>query len=1029
MENRLKRQFLAFLLVIFLAAPAPGAVFRQEKDPQVGDTTNGNYCIGDGSAVQCNVSSLPDSAMAQTYCRQDGTNCPADSDTTYSASGTLLDLTGTTFSVNEGTLTNGKLCTFVTGVGIVCTSDPGAAAAGGNSGNVQFNSGGTLGGSDNLMWDGTNLGIGTSTPASLLQIGAGTPASIDGTNDLYVVGDIEVDGVIYGDGSQLTGVGGSGDVTGVGDCTGGDCFDGTSDGGTAITLYDSGGNSLIDAGGASYLMGGNVGIGSTSPDAKLVVNGKLKVGDQIYGNECSIIIAPSDSVPGASNADYVLTGTDDQDQINAAQDWLAANAPGGATTGGADGKGLVCIKPGTVHASASIWIHPGISFDLGSGYTAVEVKAEAGFTGGALFDFDEDQLAEDPYTSTDLSGTISTTGSSTTINTTADLTSTLVVGDLIATSSIGANVRKITALDSSTLTVDIAVDLSTGGPYSPYTDKVFAGWQLYGGYLNLNGLNIWGVRNKSNNIAVWDGYVSSQIFSSGATGGGIRLYDPWGWGIMGRNMHVEECAGYPVYVTAGNKKTDGLFIGNGAKFVQNAKGIYLDGLVGPQLYNFESMTTSGSGEYAVNIVDTAGAIVDGMHSYGSDYGITVNAGSTSTRILNSTFAGVANAEIDDNQTGKSYRKGNRGDDSDTNTDYVINAVDFNSTVTGIRIADNDYAFVSNTAPSAGFYFDAVNSALTVRDGSANSKIFLKLDGTVGIGTTTAPEVPLHVKLGDSGGSPNSVALETLEHDTANIGLQFLGTDTSTDYVLFGDASSNAVGRIQYTHSTDELSLWTDDTQQVTVTSTGNVGIGTITPLASLQVGAGIPGSIDGTNDVYILDDLEVAGRIIAANYANVGLGTTNVLTIPVQTAPTVAGAGDLAIDTTDDQLVYYGSAKRVVPYKNARCFVIPDTAAADDNVPIGSFVDGVTITAVWCTCSGTCSTAATFTLEDGAGNAMTITGTNPTCTAIGTVPDAAAVTAGNALTARESLRFDVTNTPSPETDTYELCVSYTTDAQ
>jgi len=46
-----------------------------------------------------------------------------DTDTTYSASGTLLDLTGTTFSVNEGTLTNGKLCTYVTGTGIVCNSD------------------------------------------------------------------------------------------------------------------------------------------------------------------------------------------------------------------------------------------------------------------------------------------------------------------------------------------------------------------------------------------------------------------------------------------------------------------------------------------------------------------------------------------------------------------------------------------------------------------------------------------------------------------------------------------------------------------------------------------------------------------------------------------------------------------------------------------------------------------------------------------------------------------------------------------
>lgn len=43
-----------------------------------------------------------------------------DSDTTYTASGTLLDLTGTVFSVNEGTLTNGNLCRYVSGTGLVC---------------------------------------------------------------------------------------------------------------------------------------------------------------------------------------------------------------------------------------------------------------------------------------------------------------------------------------------------------------------------------------------------------------------------------------------------------------------------------------------------------------------------------------------------------------------------------------------------------------------------------------------------------------------------------------------------------------------------------------------------------------------------------------------------------------------------------------------------------------------------------------------------------------------------------------------
>lgn len=49
-----------------------------------------------------------------------------DTNTTYTASGNLLDLTGTTFSVKAGTLTDTKYCTYSTGSGIVCNSDGGS---------------------------------------------------------------------------------------------------------------------------------------------------------------------------------------------------------------------------------------------------------------------------------------------------------------------------------------------------------------------------------------------------------------------------------------------------------------------------------------------------------------------------------------------------------------------------------------------------------------------------------------------------------------------------------------------------------------------------------------------------------------------------------------------------------------------------------------------------------------------------------------------------------------------------------------
>jgi len=60
------------------------------------------------------------------------------------------------------------------------------------------------GSGDKLITNG-NVGIGTTDPQALVHVGsAGTPGSIDGTDDLYVYDDLEVDGIIYGDGSGLT---------------------------------------------------------------------------------------------------------------------------------------------------------------------------------------------------------------------------------------------------------------------------------------------------------------------------------------------------------------------------------------------------------------------------------------------------------------------------------------------------------------------------------------------------------------------------------------------------------------------------------------------------------------------------------------------------------------------------------------------------------------------------------------------------------------------------------------------------------
>ncbi len=202
----------------------------------------------------------------------------------------------------------------------------------------------------------------------------------------------------------------------------------------------------------------------------------------------------------------------------------------------------------------------------------------------------------------------------------------------------------------------------------------------------------------------------------------------------------------------------------------------------------------------------------------------------------------------------------------------------------------------------------------------------------------------------------------------------------------------------------------------TLTVGGGGGSGDVTDVGDCTSGACLDGTSDGgtklelyqtgssPTDVYFTDSS-------ASNKTYFDFdGTTLLLYV----------AGTLQQEWTSS-----GAAVATDLHPGTRCLIVPDTAAADDNYPMASFVNQATIKSVWCTCSGTCTTKATFTLENGSGTGMTITGTNPTCSNMGTIPTAAAVTANNVLSARDSLRFDVTNTPSPETDTYEICTSYT----
>ena len=185
------------------------------------------------------------------------------------------------------------------------------------------------------------------------------------------------------------------------------------------------------------------------------------------------------------------------------------------------------------------------------------------------------------------------------------------------------------------------------------------------------------------------------------------------------------------------------------------------------------------------------------------------------------------------------------------------------------------------------------------------------------------------------------------------------------------------------------------------------------------------GVLAGDLGMVYNDATDILSLVGGLNYT----GVNPYINISRATDPGAPAEGDTWYNSTGHVLKYRdNSAVRTVPSaatSKTRCGFMADLISTDDNSSLGLFVNATTITGVACNYLGTGSTPATITLEDGSGNAMTITGTNPTCAPDGTNATFAAVTAANTLVAGEKLRFDVTNTPSPVTDDYTICVSYT----
>ncbi|MDF1769834.1 hypothetical protein [Maricaulis sp.] len=181
---------------------------------------------------------------------------------------------------------------------------------------------------------------------------------------------------------------------------------------------------------------------------------------------------------------------------------------------------------------------------------------------------------------------------------------------------------------------------------------------------------------------------------------------------------------------------------------------------------------------------------------------------------------------------------------------------------GVEIRNHDAAGwarldVKHDSASDGFlmYQDATGS-LSFRNNSnastamkwavgATAYMTLLSGGNVGIGTTS-PSYPLtafksgvgnvaHISNGLTGYTPSNTHGEfVVESTDANMGIELLGSTSANQMISFSDNSS-AVGRIVYQHSSNFMSLWTNNLERLRIDSSGDVGIGTTNPLSPLHI--------------------------------------------------------------------------------------------------------------------------------------------------------------------------------------------------
>ena len=149
---------------------------------------------------------------------------------------------------------------------------------------------------------------------------------------------------------------------------------------------------------------------------------------------------------------------------------------------------------------------------------------------------------------------------------------------------------------------------------------------------------------------------------------------------------------------------------------------------------------------------------------------------------------------------------------------------------GLLWGDNG---INGNASTDSLRLDTAGGARLTIDsaGLVNMGNNLTVNGDAAIGMATIGDGTLHVHTATAGSvTAGGGADDLVVENSTHAGMTFLSP--SGDYqqtIAFGDVGDPDSGRIVYDHNSNMLALWTEGSERVTIDSSGDVGIGTVTP--------------------------------------------------------------------------------------------------------------------------------------------------------------------------------------------------------